>query len=242
MKRILIFIATLLVVLAPLSGCKKITIININSSPEDGSGSGSGSGDGSGSGSGTSDKPGDGVTPVPDAIDLGVVYNGKNVKWASFNLGASSPEQCGLYMTWGQIDENDYHFYSFPLGSSVTLPEERDAASVKLGGKWRMPVKEELDALLDQCNFEWDWIGTVRGAKVTSKKEGNTNSIFLPLGGYKNGVNHYNLNTYGSYWCSTIDRENYPDAYYVWFSLEYGRNVTSGNCSDSQMIRPVMTD
>ena len=30
-------------------------------------------------------------TPVPEAIDLGTIVNGKNVKWASFNIGASKP-------------------------------------------------------------------------------------------------------------------------------------------------------
>ena len=85
-----------------------------------------------------------------------------------------------------------------------------------------------------------DWSRPLR--QVTSKREGNTNSIYLPLGGYKNGVNHYLLNEYAAFWCSTVDREDYPDAFYVYFSLEYGRKVTSGNCSDSHMIRPVMTD
>ena len=36
---------------------------------------------------------------VPEAIDLGL-----SVKWASFNLGASSPEEYGDYYAWGETD------------------------------------------------------------------------------------------------------------------------------------------
>ena len=36
---------------------------------------------------------------VPEAIDLGL-----SVKWASFNLGASKPEEYGDYYAWGEID------------------------------------------------------------------------------------------------------------------------------------------
>lgn len=54
------------------------------------------------------DKPGkgkygvDGVTPMPEAIDLGIKVNGKTIKWASCNLGASSPEEYGDYYAWGE--------------------------------------------------------------------------------------------------------------------------------------------
>ena len=36
---------------------------------------------------------------IPDDVDLGL-----SVKWASFNLGASSPEEYGDYYAWGEID------------------------------------------------------------------------------------------------------------------------------------------
>ena len=37
--------------------------------------------------------------PVPEAVDLGL-----SVKWASFNLGASKPEEYGDYYAWGVIE------------------------------------------------------------------------------------------------------------------------------------------
>ncbi len=41
-------------------------------------------------------------TKEPEAIDLGL-----SVKWASFNVGASSPEESGNYYAWGVIEP--YH-------------------------------------------------------------------------------------------------------------------------------------
>ena len=42
----------------------------------------------------------DGVTPLPEAIDIGTVVNGKVVKWGSFNLGASKVGEYGDYYAW----------------------------------------------------------------------------------------------------------------------------------------------
>ena len=225
MKRILLLSAALLVLLLPVGSCKKHPYSPGTDTP---------------GGSDTPLRPGDGVTPVPDAVDLGMIVNGKNVKWASFNLGASSPEGFGLFLAWGALEEVDLLGYKMPLGASVTLPADYDAAIVKLGGKWRMPLKEELEALYTQCNYEWDMIGTVKGMRFSSKK--NSNSIFLPAGGWMNGVNHYDINEYGAYWSSNINPEDYPHPFYTWFSIQYGHNVVSGNFSDRHSIRAVQTD
>lgn len=37
--------------------------------------------------------------PVPEAVDLGL-----SVKWASFNLGASAPEERGDFYAWGEVE------------------------------------------------------------------------------------------------------------------------------------------
>ena len=39
--------------------------------------------------------------PIPEAIDLGLP---SGLKWASFNLGASKPEEYGDYYAWGEIE------------------------------------------------------------------------------------------------------------------------------------------
>ncbi len=38
----------------------------------------------------------------PEAVDMGTIVNGKNIKWASCNIGASKPEEYGDYYAWGE--------------------------------------------------------------------------------------------------------------------------------------------
>ncbi len=45
---------------------------------------------------------------IPEMVDLGL-----SVKWASFNLGASQPEEYGDYYAWGEIAPQDYSEFSF---------------------------------------------------------------------------------------------------------------------------------
>ena len=131
------------------------------------------------------DKPGkskygvDGKTPLPEAVDIGLVVNGKTIKWASFNLGASKEYEYGNYYAWGetepkaeysdknythangelskliaycQKDEEDSWDSSVkPDGpdGEMQLLPSDDAAHVHLGGKWRLPTEKEFNALLD---------------------------------------------------------------------------------------------
>lgn len=128
----------------------------------------------------------DGVTPLPEAVDLGTVVNGKNIKWASFNLGASKEYEYGDYYAWGEIaPKNDYSWETYKYASEtypkftkycpkdktdywdvagkepdgeVTLLPSDDVAHVKLGGKWRMPTLDEIKALLAlQTNDDYTW-------------------------------------------------------------------------------------
>ena len=41
---------------------------------------------------------------APEAVDLGIVVNGKTIKWGSFNLGATKPEEYGDYYAWGETE------------------------------------------------------------------------------------------------------------------------------------------
>lgn len=41
-------------------------------------------------------------TPVPEIVDLGLP---SGLKWASFNLGASKPEECGGYYQWAGLED-----------------------------------------------------------------------------------------------------------------------------------------
>lgn len=118
-----------------------------------------------------------------ETVDLGL-----SVYWASFNLGADSPEKFGNYYSWGEVSPkktympDNYTYYDNNKEEYISIGEdisdtEYDAAAVALGKGWRMPRKKELAELVDKCKWEWTQINGVNGFKVTGT---NGNSIFLP--------------------------------------------------------------
>ena len=146
-------------------------------------------------------------------VDLGL-----SVKWATCNVGASSPEQSGLYFAWGetigytanQVTNGERLFNKdvYNSGSaaliSTDLTLEQDAAHVNLGGNWRMPIKAEYQELLDNCNMMWtdDYNGTgVAGKVFTSKVNGN--SVFFPAAGSCGDSSVYLVGSNGVYWSAS---------------------------------------
>lgn len=114
-------------------------------------------------------------------VDLGL-----SVKWATCNVGASSPTEYGNYYAWGEITPKS----EYRVTNSVTYGKclncisgdaTYDAARANWGAPWRMPTAEEIDELVDKCIWEWTTLDGVAGCKVTSPVNGN--SIFLPAAG-----------------------------------------------------------
>ena len=93
-------------------------------------------------------------------------------------------------------------------GDKVALISTSRPEWVIWGGKWRMPTKQEMVELLDNCTWEWTTLNGVNGYRVTSKKQGYTNrSIFLPASGHALNL-RYEYGSRGSYWSSTIEPLN----------------------------------
>lgn len=151
-----------------------------------------------------------------EAIDLGL-----SVKWASCNVGATSPEECGGYYAWGETEEkidytwdtykycndSNYQITKYCTNSSygtvdnkTTLDLKDDVAHVKWGGNWRMPTREELEELFS-CDINWVVYNGVYGYKITGP---NGNSIFLPLTGYRSGTEILKQDTHGIYRSKTV--------------------------------------
>ncbi|MDD6364683.1 MAG: Ig-like domain-containing protein [Bacteroidales bacterium] len=165
--------------------------------------------------------------PSEPLVDLGL-----SVKWASCNLGASKATEYGGYYQWaGTKDVSDTGIYidwsncPYHTGSSSTLRMTKyntqssygtvdnkkvleakdDAASVALGGKWRIPTYAEWGELRENCSWTWITIDGVKGYKVQSKKPGYTdNWIFLPAAGWRDVDNRYNVGSIGCYWSSSL--------------------------------------
>ena len=78
---------------------------------------------------------------------------------------------------------------------SIVADTKYDPATANWGAAWSMPTTAQFQELLDEC----DWEFTGNGYKVSSKKEGNTNSIFLPAAGYRYGEQWYGQGNAGYY-------------------------------------------
>jgi len=181
---------------------------------------------------------------TPEAVDLGL-----SVKWASFNVGATKPEEYGDYFAWGETEpKSDYSWatYKWCNGSDDSLTRycpfdktdywggdgspdnktnladydyEDDAARANWGGKWRMPIDEEIRELMANCSMKRTALNDVNGYMLTSKRNGN--SIFLPAAGYKRNSG---LFSGGGYWSSTVPQYGHPGS--VWrMSIDFGRRV-----------------
>lgn len=183
------------------------------------------------------------INPHPQAIDLGLP---SGTKWASCNVGASKPEECGGYFAWGETEEKDIYDWSTykhcddwascdDLGSDIA-GTKYDVAHMKWGGNWRMPTFEQIEELLDNCDTEQTEINSVRGRKFTSKINGY--SIFLPAAGGRYGSDLSGAGSNGGYWSSTQYPSNSNNAYGLAVNLGYAGWFHTGR-HFGYIVRPV---
>ena len=132
-----------------------------------------------------SPKPDDPTLTPGEVVDLGL-----SVKWASCNLGASTPTEFGGYYAWGETStkeeytEDTYTYYDKSTNRYTDIGSEiggtsYDAATVNLGKGWRMPSVGHLKELM-MCKHEWTQVDGVNGYLFTGP---NGNTIFLPAAG-----------------------------------------------------------
>ena len=162
-----------------------------------------------------------------EAVDLGLP---SGLKWASCNVGATTPEEYGGYYAWGETEEkSDYDWdtykhcsgtygsmtkYNGDLGHKTTLEPTDDVATVKWGGKWRMPTLDEIKELKDCCTWTWTTLNGVNGYRVTGP---NGNSIFLPAAGCRFGSEVNGRGSDGIYWSSSLRSSDSNYAYFLTF-------------------------
>jgi hypothetical protein len=131
-----------------------------------------------------------------EAVDLGL-----SVKWASCNVGATTPEEYGGYYGWadptGTKTSKNLDDYPSANPPSEISGTEYDIARAKWGGDWRLPTKVEQRELIDKCTWTWTTQNGVNGMKVTGT---NGNSIFLPAAGERIGTVIDQVGTVGDYW------------------------------------------
>lgn len=151
-------------------------------------------------------------------VDLGL-----SVKWATCNVGATSPEEFGGNYAWGEIVEKDeYSELNYKWNDVTKTPKSKyasyyikkynndedygivdnkyvlessdDVATQTWGEEWRMPTYEEWNELRESCKWSWVEMNDVWGYEIKSKI--NENVIFLPVS---------NKDNIGHYWSSTLN-------------------------------------
>ena len=142
------------------------------------------------------------------AVDLGLP---SGTMWATANLGALAPEDCGDYYAWGETEpkthytESTYKYGTTEnIGSNYDIAGSKyDAAHIELGNAWRMPTKTQMEELLNSENCTWtrDTRNGVSGYLVTSVR--NDNTIFLPDAGVMHDDNPVSKGTGAVYLTST---------------------------------------
>lgn len=120
--------------------------------------------------------------------------------WATCNIGASKPEEAGLYFAWGETEPKETYSwdnYKFGTENNITkyndedglteLQLEDDAAHANMGGDWRIG---DLYLLSRYCDFIFveDYNG-VKGVLFTSKSD-STKTIFVPYAGWYDGTTY----------------------------------------------------
>ena len=187
--------------------------------------------------------PGEGDQTRPDGtinghewVDLGL-----SVKWATCNLGASSPSDYGDYYAWGETwtksvytDENSYTYKKNM--SDISGDVRYDVARANWGGSWRMPTKAEIDELIEKCAWTWTRQGRHNGYRVTGP---SGKSIFLPAAGSRQS-SLGNVEYFGCFWSSTPNDSGATSAYSCEFRVRNSAYVRS-DCfrRNGFSIRPV---
>ena len=178
------------------------------------------------------------VSFKPDGSDVkheghGYVDLGLSVKWATCNVGATSPEDFGHCFAWGETSPKDEYtedncsIYGKQMNDISGNPQY-DAATANWGGDWRMPTEYECDELIDKCKWVWVTVNGVEGCKVTGP---NGNSIFLPAGWWN-----------AEYWSSESCRyylNNHLYASYLYFDSDR-QGTYCLPCCDGKFVRPVV--
>ena len=162
-------------------------------------------------------------------VDLGLP---SGTLWATCNVGANAPEDCGDYFAWGETTPKEvYDWNSYKYGGIVdglfamskyctnpscgldgfidnltVLEPTDDAATANWGVGWRMPTKEEWKELFLKTTCVWTTQNGVDGRLLTGT---NGNSIFLPATGFRLDGELICLGL-GIYWSKTL-HDHFPE-------------------------------
>lgn len=141
-----------------------------------------------------------------DYVDLGLP---SGIKWAKYNVGASSETDYGDYYKYGNGANKFEVGQPVYTGTEQPLAASADTAAQVMGGGWRMPTCEEFSELMNNTRYGWTTINGISGGIFTSYRD-SSKYLFFPANGqiFWDGTIE-GRNSYGRYWAST---DTQPDS------------------------------
>ena len=157
-----------------------------------------------------------------DLVDLGLP---SGLKWAKYNVGATSETDFGGLYGFGDItgamssiDPADYG----NEGNDI-YKTSKDVAAKAYGNKATLPTASDWEELFNLCSLEWTSIKGVDGYKVTGP---NGNYIFLPAAGSRTMSEVTGQGNKGYYLTGTAGSDNkYYTAFEFASSNAHGRTT-----------------
>lgn len=152
-------------------------------------------------------------------VDLGLP---SGTLWATMNIGAFAPYDYGDYFAWGETGPKpSYEWATYmwyddgsesltkyctesnygTVDNKTELELEDDAAYVNWGPSWRTPTIEQLQELIDNC----DWLMcTIHGVWCQVITGPNGNTLCLPVAGSRNDAAYVGASSTCCYWSRTL--------------------------------------
>ena len=173
-------------------------------------------------------------------VDLGLP-SGK--KWSKKYLGAETVTDEGDYYAWGETspkapgnftDENyglldgawgEFRRYHGKDGWKQLMPYD-DAATARLGSKWHIPTKTEVQELFDNCTTKEITVNGQPGIALVSKI--NNNYIFFRNNGYTSGIKMYDTDECVS-WTADLTNHYVDNAFYFRIYIDEGNIKTTSD-------------
>lgn len=160
------------------------------------------------------------------------------VKWAAVNLGAENPWDYGLYFQWADIqgytltqiaqrekefDESTYkycdsdgHLTKYTDATNKLLPED-DAVHVAWHSTWRIPSRDDFEALMNATTTAWtyDYENTNVAGIIYTDKNDSSKKLFFPANGSMWGYDTGSAGRACAYWVDETEDYNPEYAYIV---------------------------
>lgn len=167
-----------------------------------------------------------------DLVDLGL-----SVKWAKYNVGASTESELGGLFGFGDLNGVMTSINPADYAAADTYKTVADLAFNVTDGKATLPTAADFEELFSLCKKEWTEVDGVAGYRLTGP---NGNSIFLPAAGTRTQSSVKGEGVEGYYLTGTVNPTNASFA--VTYQFNQGLDAkTTTPVYQAVAVRPVST-